>query len=72
MRRNSAPIACGEARDGEALGEAGQPLEQHVAVGEQPDQEPIHHFALAYEHAAEVLANIAQKGALFANAIGQS
>jgi hypothetical protein len=43
-----------------------------VPIGEQPDQEPIHHFALAYEHAAEVLANIAQKGALFANAIGQS
>jgi hypothetical protein len=66
------PDRPGQARYRERLGEAGQPFEQHVPVGEQRDQEPIHHFALAYEHAAEVLANIAQKGALFANAIGQS
>jgi hypothetical protein len=37
----------GEARDRERLGDPGHALEQHVAVGEQADQEALQHVALA-------------------------
>ena len=37
----------GERGHRERLGEPGHALEQHVAVGEQADQQPVEHVALA-------------------------
>ena len=34
-----------ERADGQGLGQAGHAFEQHVAVGEQADQQPVHQFS---------------------------
>ena len=43
-----------EGPDGERLGQTGHALEQHVAVGEQADQQPLEHGALADDDPAEL------------------
>ncbi|MND08086.1 hypothetical protein D3C83_304800 [compost metagenome] len=38
---------CGQYADGKRLGQTGHAFEQHVAVGEQPDQQAVHQLFLA-------------------------
>ena len=42
-----------ERRGGAGLGEARRPLDQHVAVGEQADEQALQHIFLADDRAAE-------------------
>jgi hypothetical protein len=37
----------GQGADAHGLGQAGHAFEQHVAVGQQPDQQPVHQLFLA-------------------------
>ena len=46
MRLNPIP-ARGQALDRARLGEAGQALDQHVAIGQQRDHQPLDHTLLA-------------------------
>ena len=52
IRRELNPLEAavdhrGESSDGECLGQAREPLEQHVPVGEQPDHQAVEHGPLA-------------------------
>ena len=48
----------GESLDGQGLGQAGHALQQDVAVGQQRNQQPLQHPALAHDH----LAGLAKDG----------
>ena len=54
----------GERLDRGGLGEARHALEQDVAVGEQPDQQPVDHVALADDDLADLLADAVERLAL--------
>ncbi len=45
----------GERLDGERLGQPGHALEQHVAAGEQRDEQALEHRVLADDHALELV-----------------
>ena len=62
MRWKLAWMAAARVAHGERLGQAGHALEQHVAVGEQPDQQPVHQVLLADDDAADLVAERAHPG----------
>ena len=61
MRRNVPPKRRRERLHRERLREPGHALEQHVAVGEQPDQEPVEQRPLADDHALDLGATSRRK-----------
>ena len=52
--------------DGERLGEPGDALQQHVAAGEQADQQPLEHRVLSDDHALDLVQRLPQRGARLA------
>ena len=46
----------GERAHGERFGQAGNAFQQHVAVGEQADQQAVHQLFLADDHLADFVA----------------
>ncbi len=51
-----------ERADGKRLGEPGDTFEQHVAVGEQADEQPVHELFLADDDARDFLTQHADPG----------
>ncbi len=64
MRWNFAETVSHSVRDGQRLGEAGHAFEQHVAAGQQADQQPLDHVLLADDDAADFGENGVDEGAL--------
>ena len=52
--RERAVERVGERADDERLREAGHALEQHVAAGEQAEQQPVQHLVLADQDLADL------------------
>ena len=46
----------GQGADAHGLGQAGHAFEQHVAIGQQPDQQPVHQLLLADDDPANLRA----------------
>jgi hypothetical protein len=54
----------GQGLHGQRLGEAGDALEQHVPVGQQPDQEPVQQGLLADQDPLHFAGDVLQEAAL--------
>ena len=54
MRENVPSSASASVRIDERLREAGHALEQHVAAGEQAEQQPVQHLVLADQDLADL------------------
>ena len=54
IRWNAPAMVPARVRIDERLGQPGHALEQHVAVGQQPDQQPLEHGVLAHDDPAEL------------------
>ncbi len=65
MRRKVRRDGLRQGLDRQRLGEAGHALEQHVAAGEQADQQPVDQVALADDHVADLLAQPVREGRRF-------
>src|SRR5262249_22710762 len=59
----------GERLDGECLGEPRHAFEQHVAVGEEPDEQPIDEGALADDDGRDLLAQPPSEARALAHAL---
>ena len=59
-RRERAAEDVGQRPDGQRLGQAGHALEQHVAAGEQADQQPLEHRVLADDDALDLVQRLAR------------
>ena len=57
--------AVGQRFDGERLGQAGHAFEQHVAVGQQADDQPLGQIILADDDLAEFVKQRVREGARF-------
>ena len=44
----------GQGLDHQGLGQAGHALEQHVAAGQQPQQQAVQHVVLPHQHLADL------------------
>ena len=54
-RLNVPPSDVGQRLDGQRLGQAGDALEQHVAAGEQRDEQALEHRVLADDDALDLV-----------------
>ena len=64
MRWNLARSAVGDRLDRQRLGEAGHAFEQHVAAGEQADEDALDHVALADDDLADLAEQLLGEGRL--------
>ena len=62
MRRKRAAEHLGERLDGQRLGQAGHALEQHVAAGEQRDEQALEHRVLADDDALDLVQRLLERG----------
>ena len=60
-RRKRAAEHLGERLDGQRLGEAGHALEQHVAAGEQRDEQALEHRVLADDDALDLVQRVLER-----------
>jgi hypothetical protein len=56
--------AVGDGAHGQRLGQPRHALEQHVAAGEQPDEDTLDHVALTDDHLADLGGQAVDEGAL--------
>ena len=63
MRLKLPPRTCGERLDRQRLGQAGHALEQHVAAGEQRDEQPLEHRVLADDDALDLVERLLERAA---------
>jgi hypothetical protein len=54
----------GESSHRHRLGQARDALHQHVAIREQPNEQPLHHIALPHDDAADFVQQPSNEGAL--------
>ncbi len=69
MRRNVPPSAVGERLHRQRLREAGHAFEQHVAVGEQPDQQAVDQGLLPDDDRLDLADHVAEERAVLLDAI---
>ena len=61
MRLKRAAEHVGERAHGQRLGQAGHALEQHVAAGEQRDEQPLEHRVLADDDALDLVEDLLER-----------
>ena len=62
-RLNVPPTTSASVLHRQRLGQAGHALQQHVAAGEQADQQPLEHRVLADDDALDLVQRLAQRAA---------
>ena len=68
MRWKTRVDRLGERLDRQRLGQTGYAFEQHVAVGQQPDQQPVDHVALPDQQLADFFADAVEGSRSFLDA----
>ena len=63
MRRKLPPSAWASVLHGQRLGEPGHALEQHVAAGQQADEQALEHRVLADDDALDLVQRLFEGGA---------
>ena len=69
MRRKVADDRLRQGLHRQRLGQAGHAFEQHVAAGEQADQQPVDQVALADDDGPDLLAQAVEEGRAFLDAV---
>ena len=69
-RRNCPAEHLGQRLDGQRLGQAGHALEQHVAAGQQRDEQALEHRVLADDHPLELIQRVLEARARVLDDLG--
>ena len=70
MRREAAAQHLGERAHGQRLGQAGHALQQHVAAGQEADEQALEHRVLADDDALDLVERLLEGGARLVAGLG--